>query len=250
MLLLHSTGARSGQERVNPVAYQTLEDDSVAIFASKGGAPTNPDWYHNLVANPDTTVEMGDDTYAVRARVAARRGARPALEQAEGGRSGIRGLRDQDGASDPGRHLGEGVLNLFEAGSEQRRVDHPRFGPYVATVQDLLGELVVLVVVVVPQVVEVARRRAGGLPGRSCRPARRPRRPGRCPRPPASWPARRPHSWRRARHRCRRCGPGSPACARGAPASATCRRRSSGPACGWNARRSADGRTSTSPNSA
>jgi deazaflavin-dependent oxidoreductase (nitroreductase family) len=70
VLLLHSTGARSGQERVNPVAYQTLEDDSVAIFASKGGAPTNPDWYHNLVAHPDTTVEMGSDTYAVRARVA------------------------------------------------------------------------------------------------------------------------------------------------------------------------------------
>ena len=70
LLLLHSTGAKSGRERVNPVAYRPLEGDAMAIFASKGGAPTNPDWFHNLVANPDATVEVGTDTYAVRARVA------------------------------------------------------------------------------------------------------------------------------------------------------------------------------------
>jgi deazaflavin-dependent oxidoreductase (nitroreductase family) len=70
LLLLHSKGAKSGQERINPVAYQALEGDTVAIFASKGGAPTNPDWFHNLVAHPDATVEVGTETFAVKARVA------------------------------------------------------------------------------------------------------------------------------------------------------------------------------------
>jgi deazaflavin-dependent oxidoreductase (nitroreductase family) len=70
LLLLHHRGAKTGTERVNPVAYQRLSDDSVAIFASKGGAPTNPDWYHNLVANPDVTVEIGTESFAAHARVA------------------------------------------------------------------------------------------------------------------------------------------------------------------------------------
>jgi deazaflavin-dependent oxidoreductase (nitroreductase family) len=69
MLLLHTTGARTGQERVNPLVYTTDGDDLVVV-ASKGGAPTNPDWFHNLVANPDVTVEVGTDTMPVRARVA------------------------------------------------------------------------------------------------------------------------------------------------------------------------------------
>ncbi|MEV6814530.1 nitroreductase/quinone reductase family protein, partial [Micromonospora sp. NPDC051296] len=47
LLLLHTVGAKSGQPRVNPVMYQKV-DDGYAVFASKGGAPTNPDWYHNL----------------------------------------------------------------------------------------------------------------------------------------------------------------------------------------------------------
>ena len=71
MVLLHHTGARTGTERVNPLAYQRLSDDAVAVFASKGGAPTNPDWYHNLVANPDASVEIGTERYPVRARVAS-----------------------------------------------------------------------------------------------------------------------------------------------------------------------------------
>jgi deazaflavin-dependent oxidoreductase (nitroreductase family) len=71
LLLLHHRGAKTGTERINPVAYQRLSPDSVAIFASKGGAPTNPDWYHNLVANPDVTVEIGTQTFAAHARVAA-----------------------------------------------------------------------------------------------------------------------------------------------------------------------------------
>jgi deazaflavin-dependent oxidoreductase (nitroreductase family) len=70
ILLLHHRGARTGIERVNPLAYQQLEDGAIAVFGSKGGAPTNPDWFHNLVANPDARVEMGIETYEVRARVA------------------------------------------------------------------------------------------------------------------------------------------------------------------------------------
>jgi deazaflavin-dependent oxidoreductase (nitroreductase family) len=70
ILLLHHRGARTGIERVNPLAYQQLEDGAIAVFGSKGGAPTNPDWFHNLVANPDARVEVGTETYDVRARVA------------------------------------------------------------------------------------------------------------------------------------------------------------------------------------
>ena len=69
VLLLHHAGAKTGTERVNPLMYQPV-GDSFAIFASKGGAPSNPDWYYNLAAHPDTTVEMGTDTVRVRARVA------------------------------------------------------------------------------------------------------------------------------------------------------------------------------------
>jgi deazaflavin-dependent oxidoreductase (nitroreductase family) len=69
LLLLHSKGAKTGQERVNPMMYQKV-GDSYAVFASKGGMPTNPDWYHNLVANPEATVEVGTETVPVTARVA------------------------------------------------------------------------------------------------------------------------------------------------------------------------------------
>ena len=69
ILLLHSTGARSRAERVNPLMYLP-DGERLVVFASKGGAPTNPDWYHNLVANPDAEVEVGQERVAVRARVA------------------------------------------------------------------------------------------------------------------------------------------------------------------------------------
>jgi deazaflavin-dependent oxidoreductase (nitroreductase family) len=62
LLLLHHTGAKSGAARINPLAY--LNDDGrYVIFASKGGAPSNPDWYHNLKANPNVRIEVGDDTF-------------------------------------------------------------------------------------------------------------------------------------------------------------------------------------------
>jgi len=69
ILLLHHRGAKTGTERVNPVAYQAVGDD-FAVFASKGGSPTNPDWYHNIVANPETSVEVGTETIPVVAHVA------------------------------------------------------------------------------------------------------------------------------------------------------------------------------------
>ena len=69
MLLLHHKGAKSGAERVNPLMYQQV-GDSYAIFASKAGAPSNPDWYYNLAAHPDTAIEVGTSTIRVRARVA------------------------------------------------------------------------------------------------------------------------------------------------------------------------------------
>jgi deazaflavin-dependent oxidoreductase (nitroreductase family) len=66
LLLLHHMGAKSGQSRVNPLMY--MEDNGrYVVFASKGGAPTNPDWYHNLKAHPDTTIEVGTDTINVQA---------------------------------------------------------------------------------------------------------------------------------------------------------------------------------------
>lgn len=69
LLLLHHRGARTGTERVNPLARMDLED-GWAVFGSKGGAPTNPDWVANLRANPDATVEVGADSHRVRAHVA------------------------------------------------------------------------------------------------------------------------------------------------------------------------------------
>jgi deazaflavin-dependent oxidoreductase (nitroreductase family) len=69
LLLVHHRGAKSGVERVNPLAYRRV-GDSVAVFASAGGQPSNPHWYYNLVKNPDVTVELGNERYAARARVA------------------------------------------------------------------------------------------------------------------------------------------------------------------------------------
>lgn len=68
LLLLTTTGARSGQPRTTPVVY-TADGDRLVIIASKGGAPTHPDWYRNLVANPEVTVELGEETFQARATV-------------------------------------------------------------------------------------------------------------------------------------------------------------------------------------
>jgi deazaflavin-dependent oxidoreductase (nitroreductase family) len=64
LLLLHHTGAKSGKSRVNPLAY-LRDGERYVVFASKAGAPTNPDWYHNLLAHPNVRIEVGTDTIDV-----------------------------------------------------------------------------------------------------------------------------------------------------------------------------------------
>lgn len=69
LLLLHTKGAKTGKDRIHPLVYQAHDDD-VVVFASYAGAPANPAWFHNLVANPEVTVEIGTETVPKRARVA------------------------------------------------------------------------------------------------------------------------------------------------------------------------------------
>ena len=66
LLLLTTTGAKSGEPRINPVAYST-DGERLVVLASKSGAPIHPDWYHNLVAHPDVRVEIGTETFEARA---------------------------------------------------------------------------------------------------------------------------------------------------------------------------------------
>ena len=68
MIVLHTKGAKSGQPRVTPLVYMK-DGDRYLIVASMGGAPTNPAWYHNLVANPDVTVEVGTEKFRAKATV-------------------------------------------------------------------------------------------------------------------------------------------------------------------------------------
>ncbi len=68
MVLLTTIGARSGQPRTSPLVY-TSDNGNYVVIASKGGAPTNPDWFHNLRANPVVTVEIGEESFPARASV-------------------------------------------------------------------------------------------------------------------------------------------------------------------------------------
>ena len=68
LMLLTTTGAKSGQPRTAPLVY-TTDGDNMVVIASKGGAPTNPDWYHNLRAQPLVTIELGDEQFQAQARV-------------------------------------------------------------------------------------------------------------------------------------------------------------------------------------
>ena len=70
LLLLHHVGAKTGSDRINPLVYDR-DGDRYVIFASKAGAPTNPDWYHNLKAHPNVAIEVGTDTIDVVAAEAA-----------------------------------------------------------------------------------------------------------------------------------------------------------------------------------
>ncbi len=71
ILLLTTTGAKSGKPYTTPVMY-LRDGERLAIFATHGGSPRHPDWYHNLVAHPIVTVELGTETFSARATVASR----------------------------------------------------------------------------------------------------------------------------------------------------------------------------------
>lgn len=70
ILLLNHTGAKSGVQRTSPLMYREQDGGTIAVVASKAGQPTNPAWFHNLVATPDATIQVGADVREVRARVA------------------------------------------------------------------------------------------------------------------------------------------------------------------------------------
>ena len=70
LLLLTTTGAKSGLARTIPIVF-TRDGDRYIIIASKGGAPTNPDWFHNLVAHPEATIEVGTETFIADAKITA-----------------------------------------------------------------------------------------------------------------------------------------------------------------------------------
>jgi len=69
LLLLTTTGAKSGQPRVTPLNYST-DGERLIVIASKGGSPTHPDWYRNLVAHPEVTIEQGSETFQAHATTA------------------------------------------------------------------------------------------------------------------------------------------------------------------------------------
>jgi deazaflavin-dependent oxidoreductase (nitroreductase family) len=97
MLLLDHVGAKSGKKRTSPLMY--IEDgDDVVLVASKGGYPKNPAWFHNLKANPDTTVQVGSEKRPVRARVATdeeRKRLWPKAVEAYGGYEGYQKRTDR-----------------------------------------------------------------------------------------------------------------------------------------------------------
>jgi deazaflavin-dependent oxidoreductase (nitroreductase family) len=96
LLLLHSTGARTGKERVNPMMCQAV-GDSFAVFASKAGADTNPDWFHNLKANPEARIEVGTETLEVTARVLSAEERAPIWEEQK---ARYPGFADYEGKTD------------------------------------------------------------------------------------------------------------------------------------------------------
>jgi len=100
MLLLDHVGAKSGQRRTSPLVY-VKDGDAVVIVASKGGHPKHPAWYHNLRANPDTTVQIGSERRPVRARVATAE-ERPRLwDKAVETYGGYRGYQERTGREIP-----------------------------------------------------------------------------------------------------------------------------------------------------
>ena len=121
LLLLHTAGAKTGKERINPMMYQDLGNGSIAVFASKAGADTHPDWYHNISAHPDVTAEIGTDTRGFRRPHRQRRRTRPHLGQAEDRLPRLRRLRGRHHPPDPRRHPRPHLNNDSDSGDPARR---------------------------------------------------------------------------------------------------------------------------------
>ena len=106
VVLVHHRGRKSGREYVTPTMYLPDDDDpdTIYVFATKGGAPTNPDWYYNLIAAGEGTVERGTDTYPVTVRELTGDGARPHLRRTSPALPRLRRLcaANRRGANDPG----------------------------------------------------------------------------------------------------------------------------------------------------
>jgi deazaflavin-dependent oxidoreductase (nitroreductase family) len=94
MLLLDHVGAKSGQKRTTPLVY-VRDGENLVLVASKGGNPKNPAWFHNLRANPETTVQVGSERRAVRARVAERDERERLWPKAVDTYSGYRGYQER-----------------------------------------------------------------------------------------------------------------------------------------------------------
>ena len=94
MLLLEHTGAKSGKKRTSPLVYG-VDGDNLILVASKGGFPKNPAWFHNLKANPDTTVQIGSELRTVRARVANAQERKRLWPKAVEAYSGYRGYQER-----------------------------------------------------------------------------------------------------------------------------------------------------------
>ena len=101
LLLLTTTGAKSGQPRVAPLAY-TTDNGRFVVIASKGGAPTHPDWFHNVRANPEVTVEVGTETFPARATIPDGSRTTAALRPDGGADAELRGVPAQHHAPAPG----------------------------------------------------------------------------------------------------------------------------------------------------
>jgi deazaflavin-dependent oxidoreductase (nitroreductase family) len=112
LLLLHHTGAKSGKQRVNPLAYQR-DGDRYVIFASKAGAPTNPDWYHNLKAHPEVAIEVGTETINVVTSEATDDERERLFPRSGGAIASVRRVSGQDRSRDPGDQLDADLHGLI-----------------------------------------------------------------------------------------------------------------------------------------
>ena len=131
VLILTTTGAKSGQRRETPLAYST-EGDDIVIVASMGGAPRHPSWYHNLVANPNVQIEVDGTAYDATATVVDETERRRLYDAAHGDLPGLRRIRGQDRGSGHPRHRpaqGGGVGRSPDARLRPWRMTRPWSGP-------------------------------------------------------------------------------------------------------------------------